>query len=119
MKKFLVILGILMLASMGMVLFNVTGDVAFATDGTIQTDCSVITQTDTPNGINIHSYVNEFYQMTSSKYLTSQSSGGGTLFFNNGSSSVGTGMHVNIEANGDDNIVKIIPKAYFTYSNKT
>lgn len=119
MKKFLVILGILMLASMGMVLFNVTGDIAFATDGTIQTDCSVITQTDTPNGINIHSYVNEFYQMTSSKYLTSQSSGGGTLFFNNGSSSVGTGMHANIEANGDDNIVKIIPKAYFTYSNET
>ncbi len=38
MKKFLVILGILMPASMGMVLFNVTGDVAFATDGVFAID---------------------------------------------------------------------------------
>ena len=35
MKKFLVILGILMPASMGTDLFNVTGDVAFATDGVL------------------------------------------------------------------------------------
>lgn len=38
MKKFLVILGILMPASMGMVLFNVTGDIAFATDGVLAID---------------------------------------------------------------------------------
>ena len=38
MKKFLVILGILMLARMGRVLFNVTGDIAVATDGVLAID---------------------------------------------------------------------------------
>jgi len=119
MKKFLVILGVLMLACLGTILFNVTDDIAFATDGTIQTDCSVITQTDTPNGINIHNYVNEFYQMTESHCLIDEAISSGTLFFNNCSSGDNSGTKVYFNARGDDNIVKIIPKAYFTYPNET
>jgi len=118
MKKFLVILGVLMLACLGTILFNVTDDIAFATDGTIQTDCSVITQTDTPNGINIHNYVNEFYQMTESHCLIDEAISSGTLFFNNCSSGDNSGTKVYFNARGDDNIVKIIPKAYFTYPNE-
>lgn len=77
-----------------------------------------LTSSETNNGVNLHSYINDFVSQKDIPH-TAISFGGalissGTYFQNNNTVTLSSLIYTNVS--GDDNIVNFIPKRLFTYA---
>lgn len=85
----------------------------------VQEKCRLYTDSNAPNGINVNEYLNDYVSRLDMETLDISSYAGGSLqggnCFASTVSYTGQTSYVTASIDGDDNIVKLIPRELFTY----
>jgi len=119
--RFLISLGLVICAVVSGVFFsNMTASASSQSVSTIDILCEQYTSTITPNGVNIYEYINDFNSNDFQKKYESMTPvpaktvNKGAYFQNNNIFEKKGNEYVTAKIDGDDNIIKIIPKELFT-----
>ena len=108
--------------AIGLCCVNLSDNVAYAyTNQSIDEKCAQYTMSDSPNGLNIDAYIDDFNKIKDVEYqwigsISAIQIGQRDCFLN--ACTYSFQYSPSVEAYGDDNIVKIIPKELFTYANQ-
>lgn len=121
-KRSLIILSLLITVILCFGIFQIKGNTTQA-EVNVNSVAKLFTQTDTPNGINIIEYKNEFVEYTKIRRYAGingvkVSLEAGEIFQNNATYFLNGSFSFLASINGDDSITKIIPKELFTYVNE-
>lgn len=94
--------------------FAVGQNVAYGEENdAIDAQCAQYTNSKSPNGLNLYTYVNDFKKATATAYHTIAELNAFGSFQNACVHKYSNPMNANVEVFGDDNIVKFVPKSLF------